>query len=313
MGDGAVNESAQQVGFADRILLNKVDASTERDVAAVEAEIRTINQSCPIFRISLVTAPDKVPLDQLLKADSFSLDRVLLEPDEPSGPSFKRQRTNINTSLQIMSSTYRPQSRHDSNVSTFVVVLESQPLILDRFMQVINSLRAEYAVDLYRYKGLVCVKEPSGAVKRAVLQGVHDLCQFEPRGLWPASQPIRSEIVFIGRNLDRDLWNRLFEKTKEGILDPKVKSILGVPDPKAAAPTPVPKPAVPKPAPQPAQPPPPPPQVDLNAQEVETKLDQWVEAKRSRHYKKADELWEWLRDQGVDPTTARPRGMPIRR
>merc|ERR1712050_521525 len=61
-----------------------------------------------------------------------------------------------------------------------------------------NSLRAEHAVDLYRYKGVVCVRERSGGVKRAVLQGVHDMCMFEPRGTWPAGSAPTSQIVFIG-------------------------------------------------------------------------------------------------------------------
>merc|ERR1712151_1231728 len=108
--------------------------------------------------------------------------------------------------LEVCAAAYRPQSRHDSGVSTFVVFVEDAPLILDRFMEVMNNLRREHAVDLYRYKGIVCVKEPSGAVKCAVLQGVHDLATFEPRGAWPSSTWMKSEIVFIGRNLDRETW-----------------------------------------------------------------------------------------------------------
>merc|ERR1712187_91544 len=86
---GSVNESAQQVGFADRLLLNKVDTVDEAALQTVEAEIRNINQICPIIRCSLETSPEKVPLDELLKSESFSLDRVLQEfqvDSEPTGP-----------------------------------------------------------------------------------------------------------------------------------------------------------------------------------------------------------------------------------
>ena len=48
-----------------------------------------------------------------------------------------------------------------------------EPLVLERFTQVMNALRAEHAVDLYRYKGVVCVREATGSLRRAVLQGVH--------------------------------------------------------------------------------------------------------------------------------------------
>ena len=38
--EDAVNESAQQVAFADKVLLNKVDACSEPHLQAVEQEIR---------------------------------------------------------------------------------------------------------------------------------------------------------------------------------------------------------------------------------------------------------------------------------
>mmetsp|Transcript_68966 Transcript_68966/g.175277 ORF Transcript_68966/g.175277 Transcript_68966/m.175277 type:complete len:82 (+) Transcript_68966:1-246(+) len=80
-------------------------------------------------------------------------------------------------------------------------------------------MRAEKAMDLYRYKGVLCIRERSGMLKRAVLQGIHDMCEFEPRGPWPADQEPKSQLVIIGRNLDREFWGRLFDKTKVGVLD----------------------------------------------------------------------------------------------
>merc|ERR1712217_211980 len=111
------------------------------------------------------------------------------------------------------------QSRHDTGVATCAFTLHGAPLVLERFMQVMNAIRTEKAVDLYRYKGVICVKESSGTLKRAAMQGVHDMCLFEPRGPWPADEPPMSQLVFIGRNLDREMWGRLLEHTKEGTLD----------------------------------------------------------------------------------------------
>lgn len=222
---GAVNESAQQVGFADRLLLNKVDAVDGSTLEQVEASIRSINELCSITRCSLSQNPWAVDLPGLLAAESFSLDRVLDElgatgaPAAPPGlpPLPKRARIGPGA-LDVVRSSFSPKSRHDSDIGTFTVTLEGAPLVLERFTEVMNSLRAEKAVDLYRYKGIVCVREPGGATRRAVLQGVHDLCLFEPRGPWPPEATPKSQIVFIGRSLDRELYGRLFEKTKEGAL-----------------------------------------------------------------------------------------------
>lgn len=216
--DGAVNESAQQIGFADKLLLNKVDAVDDATLQSVEAEIRSINAVCPIIRCSLSTHPDQVPIDVLLGCQSFSLDRVVqdLGELEAGAPLAKKARSGGGQFCQTFKA---PAFRHDTGVSTCAFTITDAPLILERFTEVMNSLRAAHAVDLYRYKGIVCVKEPGGRVSRAVLQGVHDMCMFEPRGVWPDGAPPRSDIVFIGRNLDAELWGRLFEKAKEGDMD----------------------------------------------------------------------------------------------
>mmetsp|Transcript_81335 Transcript_81335/g.226003 ORF Transcript_81335/g.226003 Transcript_81335/m.226003 type:complete len:436 (-) Transcript_81335:49-1356(-) len=219
--DGAVNESAQQVGFADKLLLNKVDAVDAAAVEAVEAEVRSINAACPIIRCSLAQRPNEVPLGELLGVGSFCLDRILQdllgEAAEVEAPAAKRRRGGPQALCQL-----RPppvQSRHDTGVRTCAFTLAGAPLVLDRFMQVMNTIRVEKAVDLYRYKGVVCVREASGGLKRAVMQGVHDMCQFQPRGRWPAGEPPVSQLVFIGRDLDEALWGRLFDKTQEGALE----------------------------------------------------------------------------------------------
>ena len=48
--EGAENESVEQVAFADRILLNKIDLSSEADLERVEKRLREINAFAPIQR-----------------------------------------------------------------------------------------------------------------------------------------------------------------------------------------------------------------------------------------------------------------------
>lgn len=254
--DGSVNESAQQVGFADKILLNKTDLVDPGSLREVMAEVRRMNRICPIVRCSLATQPDKVPLDELLSIESFSLDRVLQDVEEEARePQAKRRRLDELGSGEGRGAGQNDHGRgeegpleergrwlclagdhggahghrhdrndhqHDTGVATCAFVLEGAPLVIKRFQETMNSIRRDNAEDLYRYKGIVCVKEPSGVIKRAVLQGVHDLCQFEPRGIWPEDQPKKSQLVFIGRRLDERLFGRLLEYCKEGILDEEV-------------------------------------------------------------------------------------------
>jgi len=48
--DGGGHEAAQQIAFADRILLNKIDLVSPVQLALVEARVRRINPLAPIVR-----------------------------------------------------------------------------------------------------------------------------------------------------------------------------------------------------------------------------------------------------------------------
>src|SRR3954471_16253260 len=71
-------EAAEQIAFADQIILNKTDLVTEAELAEVERAIRTLNPLAPIRRAER----SNVPLDAILGRHAFDLARVTeLQPD----------------------------------------------------------------------------------------------------------------------------------------------------------------------------------------------------------------------------------------
>jgi len=75
--EGDVNEAEHQIAFADRILLNKVDLVTSEEVEDVFDRIRSINSFATVIK----TEKSRAPLEQILKLNSFSLDKMLeLDP-----------------------------------------------------------------------------------------------------------------------------------------------------------------------------------------------------------------------------------------
>jgi G3E family GTPase len=68
-----VDAAANQVGFADVLLLNKTDLVDDAQLARVEQELRGINAAAPIVRTSRAT----LPLDRVLDLRAFDLDRAL--------------------------------------------------------------------------------------------------------------------------------------------------------------------------------------------------------------------------------------------
>jgi G3E family GTPase len=79
--EGVENESVEQLAFADRILLNKIDLieddaeikDKEAYLKNIEDRIRAINSAAPIMRCK----QSEVDLKNLLNLDAFNLDRVL--------------------------------------------------------------------------------------------------------------------------------------------------------------------------------------------------------------------------------------------
>jgi G3E family GTPase len=80
-----LNEPAEQVAFADLVLLNKTDLVDAAALERIEGRIRGINGTAKILRTKNADAP----IDQVLNVGAFDLDRALavdqafLEPEYP--------------------------------------------------------------------------------------------------------------------------------------------------------------------------------------------------------------------------------------
>ena len=66
-------EAAQQIAYADRILLNKIDLIDETQQEQAVARIRAINPTAPILTTTYSQVPD---LDWILDADCYDADRA---------------------------------------------------------------------------------------------------------------------------------------------------------------------------------------------------------------------------------------------
>lgn len=76
-----VNESAQQLAFADVVLLNKIDLITEDELQKVKDFIAKINPYAKIMECQL-NKPDEdgvegVPIQKILDLKAFSLERAI--------------------------------------------------------------------------------------------------------------------------------------------------------------------------------------------------------------------------------------------
>ncbi len=83
-------------------------------------------------------------------------------------------------------------------MSSFCLETE-RPVDLERFRRWLSREMQLNGANIYRMKGFLNFK---GYDERVVVQGVHMLVDNTSLGSW-GSRPRRTQLVFIGKNLDR--------------------------------------------------------------------------------------------------------------
>jgi len=188
--EGVENEAVEQVAFADRMILNKIDLVSEEDLVRVEARLRTVNAFAPIHR----TERSSISVDNVLNIHGFDLKRTL-EMD----PEF------LNTD---------GDHQHDSSVSSVSITTPGE-LDLDEVQAFVGYILGERGNDLYRMKGVLNI---AGCDNRYVYQAVHMIYNSSFDQPWGADETRENKLVFIGKNLDK---TELDEKFKQCILTPE--------------------------------------------------------------------------------------------
>jgi G3E family GTPase len=93
---------------------------------------------------------------------------------------------------------YASPHEHDETVGS--VGVKAGELDPNRFEQWITNLLRNRGPDIFRTKGVLALR---GRPNRFVFQGVHMLFDGDDGKPWGDAEPRGSELVFIGRNLDR--------------------------------------------------------------------------------------------------------------
>jgi G3E family GTPase len=168
----AQKEAQSQVGFADRILMSKVDVAEPGQVAALKQRIKQMNPRAPITEVHFGQADIK----ELLDIRGFNLNSIL-EID----PEFLTS----------------DKHAHDGSVHSFVFTSD-KPLDGARLEEFLSAILQVYGNDLLRYKGVLWL---DGVERRMVFQGVHMMMGADAGKPWQAGEKRTSKMVFIGRKM----------------------------------------------------------------------------------------------------------------
>jgi G3E family GTPase len=97
---------------------------------------------------------------------------------------------------------------HDATV-TSVGIEEKRELDSKKLNAWLSELLQTKGQDIFRMKGILNLK---GSQSRFVFQGVHMLFEGKADRPWASAEERRSQLVFIGRNLDREALNAGFRR-----------------------------------------------------------------------------------------------------
>lgn len=214
------NEPAQaQVGFADRILLSKVDLASPEVVDDLTHRLHHINPRAPIIECNM----GNVGINEVLDIHGFNLDAAIeLDPDFLSEQDscghhhedghcchdhdhdHDHEHHHDHEHCECghdhhdheHCSCHSHAPRHNDEIAAFVFESDKpfDPARLDNYMRTLTQV---YGPDMLRYKGVLYMK---GTDRKMIFQGVHMLMAADLGKPWGDTTP-SSKIVFIGRRL----------------------------------------------------------------------------------------------------------------
>jgi G3E family GTPase len=198
-------EAAEQIAFADQIVLNKTELVTDPELREIEARLRKLNPLAPIHRAQR----SNVPLDKVLGRGGFDIERIVsLEPeflDPPHGEAGHVHDEDCGHNHHDHHDHH--DHEHDAGISS-ISLTSDKPMDGSKVSDWLAYVVQSQGPDILRAKGIIDVQ---GESRRLVFQAVHMLLEGDLQRPWKAGEPRTSRLVFIGRNLDRNALQIGFE------------------------------------------------------------------------------------------------------
>lgn len=205
-------EAQNQVGFADRILMSKVDLVDDDALAQLRARLIRMNPRANPVPVNF----GKVDLKEVLDIRGFNLNAILeidpqfLADEHPDAAHDHHDGHDHDHTGDDCDhpSHHHHHHQHDDAIKAFVFKSE-RPFDPDRLEEFLSGIVQVFGPDLLRYKGILYIK---GSTRRLLFQGVHMLMGAEPGRAWLANEKRATKMVFIGRKLPQEIFQTGLEQ-----------------------------------------------------------------------------------------------------
>jgi G3E family GTPase len=188
-------EAAEQIAFADTILLNKTDLVPPEELDALEARLAGFNETAAILR----TRNSDMDVARLFDArrNVFSV-RLSAAGGRGDGCGTQFHGPDCDGHHHDHDRHHDTHAHHLRRIATVCI---AEPGMVDglKLSLWFRSLIADFGANMLRMKGIVNLR---GDADEFLFQGVQMEFEGKPGRPWSAGEERISRLVFIGRNLD---------------------------------------------------------------------------------------------------------------
>eukprot|EP01084_Bolivina_argentea_P035492 65833_1 len=244
---GEVDEAFQQVMFADRIVLNKVDLVSAKEAVDIVSLVRGINPDAPILPCSR----GRLHPSHITGIEAFDMAKMIeMDSDLAAPPTHSKEDHHHHHEHHHHEHSHddesccndehcshtTPSSRHSTAINSFSLTREGRNvdlLLFSRWMRKLTMLNSNSNVSagnvdqesngiFYRSKAILSLE---GSSMKLAFHAVSDVMEKSLVGPWKDGEARTCRIVFIGKKLNRP-W---FEAGFDSCLCPLVPAYLPLP------------------------------------------------------------------------------------
>jgi G3E family GTPase len=198
-------EAQRQAGFADKILLSKTDLVGTVELETLTARLKRINPRAPIMKSDF----GRAPIAEVLDLRGFNLNEKLeIDPAFLAEDEHEHEHHHDHECGEHGHHHDHHHAHHSDEIAAFVFKSD-RPFDTARLDEFLGGLVQVYGPRMLRYKGVLWMQ---GADRKVVFQGVHQIMGTDIGGKWTDSEPRNSKMVFIGKNLPKDIFIRGLEQ-----------------------------------------------------------------------------------------------------
>ncbi|KAI8987135.1 CobW/HypB/UreG, nucleotide-binding domain-containing protein [Pilobolus umbonatus] len=205
-GDVMINEALKQIAIADRIVINKKDLLTEKEMDQLKEDIFSVNSVADM----IVTERSRIPIDYVLNIKAYDVNNVdtIIEQTSKIKEHSKHHAHQIGHEVQTVCIQFDQQLNSMKDVENWI-----QELLWEK--KFIGETLSD-PVTILRLKGILYPpkdRKMKNHRQRMIIQGVQDLYDIQEgyAGENITENDRSNKIVLIGKNLRKDLISKYFK------------------------------------------------------------------------------------------------------